>query len=146
VPVAPTGLEGDPDFAPYVSKREVAFTGGIDGFISTANAMKNQQIIAADKVKVLELLGLQAGRYGSAKMILAAMGSAGAGAARGSTAGDAKPARLGKPSMFYTLAFPENIYVSQNRDYGLTSGDEPELQCTNMPAQAFLDGPLMVKS
>jgi len=146
VPVAPTGLEADPDFEPYVSKREVAFTGGIDGFISTANAMKNQQIIAADKVKVLELLGLQPGRYGSSKMILAAMGSAGAGAARGSTSGGAKPARLGKPSMFYTLAFPENIYVSQNRDYGLTSGDEPELQCTNMPAQAFLDGPLMVKS
>ncbi len=146
VPVAPTGKEADPDFADYTSGRKVAFPGTISGFISTANAMKNAQIISADKKGVLDLLALQPGRYTSPKMFLAAMGSAGAGASRAATAGQAKAARLGKPSMFYLIAFPENVYVAENREHGETAGDEPELQTTNMPAQAFLDGPVMVKS
>ena len=146
MPIAPAGHEADPEFADYVSKQKIAFPGAVNGFISTANAMKNPQIIAADKAGVISLLALQPGRYPSSKMFLAAMGSAGAGAARGATAGAAKPARLGKPSMFYLIAFPENVYVASNRDNGMTAGGEQELQTTNMPAQAFLDGPLMVKS
>ena len=60
--------------------------------------------------------------------------------------GPPKSARLGKPSMFYLLAFKDNVCVADNREQGVTAGSEPELQTTNMPAQAFLMGNLMVKA
>ncbi len=146
IPLAPPGAEADPAVQPFVTRAQPAYPGTVSGFISTANALKNAQIVAGDKAKVLDLLALQPGRYPTAKMILASMGAAGAGSQRAATAGAPKPARLGKPSMFYLIAFPENVYDARNREHGVTAGDEPELQTTNMPAQAFLEGSMMVKA
>jgi hypothetical protein len=146
IPVAPPGFEADPRVTDYVAGSVPAYPGTVSGFISTAEALKSPDIIAGDKAKVLDLLALQANRYPSPKMLLGSMGAAGAGAMRGATASAPKPARLGKPSMFYLLAFKENVYVADNREHGVTAGNEPELQTTNMPAQAFLMGNLMVKA
>ncbi len=146
ISIVPPGMDADPAMQPYKTKAVPAYPGTVSGFISTADALKNAQIVGGDKAKVLELLALQADRYKSAKMLLASMGAAGADSQRAATAGAAKPARLGKPSMFYLIAFPENVYDAGNREHGVTAGSEPELQTTNMPAQAFLEGTMMVKS
>lgn len=104
------------------------------------------QVVGADKATVLRLLALEPGRYPSPKMFLLRMGAAGANSQRAATAGAARPARVGKPSMFYLIAFPDNVYVAENRDHGLTAGNEPELQALDMPVAGFLGEHPMVKS
>ena len=45
----------------------------------------------------------------------------------------AATARLGKPSMFYLIAFPDNGYFAENREHGVTGGGEPERQTSKCP-------------
>ena len=146
LPTVPPGMEANPDAMPYANGTKVAYSGTVSGFVSTAKAMDDPQVVGADKATVLRLLALEPGRYPSPKMFLLRMGAAGANSQRAATAGAARPARVGKPSMFYLIAFPDNVYVAENRDHGLTAGNEPELQALDMPVAGFLGEHPMVKS
>jgi hypothetical protein len=126
LPVAPAGMDNDPVVRQYKSGTKNPWPGVVNGFCGPAKGVPN----LASKAQALDVLKLEGGRYPGPKMMVGKVDAAHASAG----------GKIGKPSMFYLLMFPDNVYVASDRTRGTTGGGAPELQAANVPVTAFLGG------